>query len=67
MAHERKRLININNLSIEEAESLSSQIGDKVREISDEATNKINDLLNIYGMKAKFSLVIEENSSAGQS
>jgi len=50
-----KRSIDINALSTEQAEILSEQIGAKCREIIDEAANKVNAILNIYGMSAKIA------------
>lgn len=55
---ERKRSIDIANLSKEEAENLSQQIGGRVRAMVDEAAEKINALLKIYSMEAKLSVVI---------
>lgn len=55
----RKRHFNINNLSQEEAESLSNDIGAKVREICDKAVLEANKILNVYNMKAQMQIVIE--------
>lgn len=57
---ERKRSFDINKLTTEEAEKLSVKIGEKVREICDDAVKKANDLLNIYGMEAKMQIVVQE-------
>lgn len=58
----RERHIDVSNLSIEEADQLSGQIGGKVREMVDETVEKVNRLLGIYGLKAKMQIVIEENT-----
>lgn len=57
-AHNRKRSIDINKLAPSDADRISAAIGDEVRKICDEAVNKANDLLNIYGMKAQMEIVI---------
>ena len=59
---QRERKIDVNGLTIEEADRLSSQIGNKVRDICDEAAVKINTILKIYGMSAKLAIVFDEIS-----
>lgn len=56
---ERNRSIDINKLSKEDIENLQVQIGAKVREICDEAVEKANRILNIYGMKAKMQIAVQ--------
>lgn len=55
----RKRSININNLTQQEADRIGEEIGAKVREFSDEACKKANEILNIYGLCAKMQIVIK--------
>lgn len=55
----RKRSLDINKLAREDAERISDQIGAEVRKIEDEAIEKANELLNIYGMKAMMQIVIQ--------
>ena len=50
---DRERKVDINKMSDSDLDNLSAQIGDKVREITDEAVNKVNALLGIYGLSAK--------------
>lgn len=57
---DRKRSFNINKLDQVEADKLSTDIGAKVRQICDEACEKANKILNIYGMKAQMQIVINE-------
>lgn len=59
MANKRKRSIDINKLTIEQADELSAQIGEKVRNICDESAVKINEILAIYGMKALVAIQFE--------
>lgn len=44
----------------EDVDNLSIQIGDKCREICDEAAAKINSILSIYGMSGKIAFQIEQ-------
>ena len=57
---ERERKVDLNSLSVAEVDVLSIQVGNKVREICDEASSKANALLNIYGAKCKIAIEIEE-------
>jgi hypothetical protein len=54
----RKRSFDVNSLSKDAADKLSEEIGAKVRQICDEACEKANKILNIYGMEAKMQIVI---------
>lgn len=56
---ERERKVDISKMSQEQVESISQQVGDKVRQICDEACEKANKILNIYGMNAKMQIVID--------
>lgn len=63
---ERKRSFNINSLSAEAAQKLSDDIGAKVRQFCDEAVEKANKILNVYGMKAQMQIVIEPTHSEAE-
>ena len=56
MSEEKK--VNVNRLSNEEIAALQVQIGEKIREICDEAIEKANKLLNIYSLSAKMQIAI---------
>lgn len=58
MTHDRERKVDIDKLTPEQADEISAQLGSKVREINDKAIGEVNQLLNIYGMEAKMSIVI---------
>ena len=58
MTQERARLVDVEKLTPEEADRLSAQISEKVKEINDKAVESVNRLLNIYGMEAKMQIVI---------
>jgi len=64
MATNRKKRLNINDLTIEQADELSGEIGSKINAITDKAINKINTLLSKYGMIAKVAVVLEPLESA---
>ncbi|NJO48243.1 MAG: hypothetical protein HC840_00845 [Leptolyngbyaceae cyanobacterium RM2_2_4] len=53
---DRERKVDISKLSTEAVDNLSTQIGDKVRQICDEAADKVNAILKIYGMSAKMAI-----------
>lgn len=57
---DRKRSFDINKLSTEAADALSEQIGVKVRGICDEAAQKVNAILSVYGMSAKIAIAFDE-------
>lgn len=54
----RERKLNVEQLTPEQADQLSVQIGEKVREIEDKAIADTNRILNIYGMEAKMAIKI---------
>lgn len=56
---ERERKVDLNSMSTDQVDEISAQLGDKVREICDEAVAKANRLLNIYGMSAKMQIVLD--------
>lgn len=57
---ERVRKVDVETLSQEQADELSKQIGDKVVKIQTEALEKINKILNVYGMKAEMSVKVSK-------
>ena len=57
---QRQSKVDINALSLEQVDDLSKQIGDKLRNICDEASDKANELLKIYGMNCKIAISIDE-------
>lgn len=57
---DRVRKVNVDGLSKERADELSKQIGDKVVKFQTEALEKINKVLNVYGMKAEMSVKISK-------
>lgn len=61
---DRVRKVDVDSLPMEQVESLSNQIGEKVRGICDEAAAKVNAILNIYGMSAKIAIKFDKMPSA---
>lgn len=57
---ERIRKVDIENVTQDRADELSKQIGDKVVQIQAEALEKINKVLNIYGMKGELNVLISK-------
>lgn len=63
---QREKLIDINKLDKASADALSLQLGVATRNMVDEAADKINNLLKIYGMSAKLQVVISGNELPAQ-
>lgn len=57
---DRDRKVDVDSLTLERADELSKQIGDKVVQLQTEALEKINKVLNVYGMKAELSVSISK-------
>lgn len=57
---DRERKIDVNSMSQEAVDDLGVQIGDKMREICEEAAAKANSILRIYGMNAKIAIAFDE-------
>lgn len=53
---ERRRQVNVDALSPEDAERIGFELGKKAGEIGDKAAVEINKLTNIYGIKAKVAI-----------
>lgn len=57
---DRVRKVDIDSMPADQVDSLSQQIGEKVRSITDEAAAKVNSILNIYGMSAKIAIKFDK-------
>jgi hypothetical protein len=56
---DRERKVDISKMPMAEVKNLSQQLGDRCKDICDEAANKMNAFLNIYGMSAKIAFQID--------
>lgn len=54
---DRKRKVDVEK--IDNVDEVSEKITEKITNITDEAVNKVNKLLNIYGMEAKMQIAID--------
>lgn len=65
---ERERKVDLSKMTIEEADNISIQIGERVRQICDEAAEKTNSILKIYGMSCKIAIAFDtlENKTESQ-
>lgn len=54
-------MLNINKLSPEQVNSLSEEIGSKVRDMVDNSVIQINSYLKSYNLKIKMVAVLDEN------
>ncbi len=50
---QRARRIDVNSMTMEAADRLSVEIGKELAKIMDEANNKANEMLNIYGLQTQ--------------
>lgn len=56
---DRKRKIDLEKLDIESISKLTGKLTNKMTVITDEAIEKANKILNIYGMEAKMQITID--------
>jgi hypothetical protein len=59
----RKRKVDIQNLPEDQLEQLTQQISNKMKKLIDETCGKANKILDVYGLKAKMTLVILDKNS----
>lgn len=57
---DRMKKVDLNKMSENELVELEVKLGNKTSEILNQASKDINKVLNIYGLQAKVSYVIEE-------
>jgi hypothetical protein len=62
-AEQRVRKINLENLSDDQLQNLTKQLGDKLAKMIDSVTEDANKMLKIYGLKAKIGFVLERDSN----
>jgi hypothetical protein len=55
---DRERKVDVNSLSITQADALSVQIGKEIAKIMDEANLKCNELLKIYSLETSIAYKI---------
>ena len=55
---ERRRKINLNNLDGDTQEAIGLEVGKKIGKIIDNANKLTNEILSIYGLKARISYVL---------
>jgi len=57
---ERVRKVDVNKMSLEQADLLSQQIGEKIGQIQKDALEKMLRILNIYGMTCELFVTIKK-------
>lgn len=57
---ERERKVDVDKMSTDEINVLSIQIGNKMREICEEAASRANAILNIYGANCKIAIAFDK-------
>jgi hypothetical protein len=56
---QREKKLDVTKMSADQVDVLAEQIGKRMRTIADEAVEKANAFLKVYGMSAKMQLVLE--------
>lgn len=56
---DRERKVDLKALSPQQLADLELQLGNKIRQICDEACEKANRVLSVYSMKCKMQIVID--------
>ena len=57
--NDRVRKVDVESMDVEQVDLLAEQLGAKVRGYVDEACEKANTVLKIYGLQAKMEFVLE--------
>ena len=57
---DRKRRIDLDKIDLNSITELTNKLTAKVTDITDEAVEKANKILNIYGMEAKMQIAIRK-------
>lgn len=55
----RERKVDVNKLSVEQADTIAVQIGEKIKQITERAVAEANSFLKIYGVSCQMQIVIE--------
>ena len=60
----RKRRVNVESLTPEQADAMGEELGKKIAAVTDDAAKKINEYLAVYGLQAKiqYCLVDKEGN-----
>jgi uncharacterized protein YbcI len=58
----RVRKVDVNQMSVEQADKISEAIGKELAKIFDDANEKANELLTIYGLETKLNYQIKKKS-----
>ena len=58
-AQDRVRKVDVNKMEAEQVDVVAQQVGDKVKDICDDACIKANNILKIYGLQAKMQFLLE--------
>lgn len=56
----RERKVDLNTMSTEEVDILSIQLGNRLKQICEEAAEKANAVLNIYGANCKIAIAFDQ-------
>lgn len=64
MSKTRQRKVDINSMTLEQVDDISIQLGTKIKDICQEAVEKANKLLSVYGLSAKMSISLDNSPNS---
>lgn len=56
----KARKVDVEKLSAEQLEALTTQMSQTINQIVDDACNRANSLLSVYGLETKMQIVIQK-------
>jgi len=59
----RKRSVDVEKLSVEQVDRIKDQVVIKLRALIDDACEKANEIVNIYGLEAKMEFSLKQKSN----
>lgn len=68
MTEESKKTIDVNKLTAQQADAISEQLGKEIAKIMDEANEKCDKLLGVYGLQTRigYDIIKKTDTEKGQ-
>lgn len=60
MENDRINTVQVENLSVQQADLLAQKLSDEINRLVDETCDKANKILSIYGLETKMQIVIHK-------
>lgn len=64
MSKTRRRKVDVSTMTLEQVDNISIQLGSKIKDICQEAVEKANKLLSVYGLSAKMAISLDNSSNS---